>query len=320
MRRGLPLLFAVVVLVSCDAEQARVRHEPVVVWASYSDEAYLAELFEPFTATSGIPVTVKYDSSDVHAKNLVFNIGSPPADVFLSRNIADLWATADEGALRPITAANLANVPEALRDADKLWTALNYQQSVIVHRSDASDLPTDFHELANRRYQGRICVSSAALPTNRLLLSMLIDLHGLKQTERTVRLWMQNLAAPPFKDEQSLLDAVESRDCEFGILSGWQAAVSLFSQADVPVSLIEPATAYVQIEGIGVARHSRYPDSAQQLVNWLLDEKVNKQHALALQVYPAVGGTFAAQAGPAPAVAGWRDEEATLLAERAGYR
>lgn len=320
MQRALLVLSLLVVLASCDSQQAPVRHEPIVVYASYGDETYLGKLFEPFTASTGIPVFVKYDSSNAHATNLVFNIGSPPADLFLTREIADLWEAADEGALRPIVAANLDSVPEALRDADNLWTSLNYQQSVIIHQGDADDLPDDVVDLAKRQYQGRLCVSSSSLATNRQLLAMLIDLHGEKATERIVRNWMINLAAPPFPDERALFAAVDAGDCEFGILSGWQAGLSLFSIADAPVSIIEPTTAYIQVEGIGVARHSRYPDSAQTLVNWLLTEEINKAHASALQAYPAVGAAFSGESGPAPAAAGWRNEEAGLLAERAGYR
>tara|TARA_R110002096_G_scaffold154_33_gene1068 strand:+ start:6577 stop:7536 length:960 start_codon:yes stop_codon:yes gene_type:complete len=319
MHRCLLPLF-VLVVASCDAEQAPVRHEPVVVYADNSDGEYLDELFAGFTAASKIPVTVELDSSANHAKNLIFNIGSPPADVFLSSSVADLWAAADEGALRPIMAVNLAQVPEPLRDADKLWTALRFQQSIIVHRSNAAELPADVDEFANRRYQGRICLGTSELPTNRLLLAMLIDLHGRKETERMVRHWMQNLAAAPFQDEQELLDAVASGECEFAIVSGWQAASSLHSQADIGVQVIEPATSYIQIQGIGVARHSRYPDAAQALVQWLLDEQVNQRHAEAVGSIPVVGREFTAGVGPAPAVAGWRDEEAKLLAERAGYR
>lgn len=315
----LPLCFLVGVA-SCESERDAVRHEPVVVYADYADGEYLEELFADFTAASKIPVTLELDSSANHAKNLIFNIGSPPADAFLSSSVADLWAAADEGALRPITAANLAQVPASLRDADKLWTALNFQQSVIVHRSSAAELPTDVDAFANRRYQGRICLSTSELATNRALLAMLIDLHGRKETERMVRHWMQNLAAAPFENEQQLLNAVAAGECEFGIVSGLRVASRLHTQAALAVRIIEPARSYRNIEGIGVARHARYPDAAQALVQWLLDEQVNKRHADAVAATPAVGDNPDAGTGPAPAVAGWRDEEAKLLAERAGYR
>ena len=321
MKFWIPFLLVLSCLASCESKDPPARYEPIVVYASYSDESYLSELFAEFTDQTGIPVTVTYDSSDVHTRNLIFNIGSPPADVFLSRSVADLWRAADEGALRPIASANLEQVPETLRDLDGLWTAVNYQQSVIAYRGDLDEpLPRGLVDLADEKYRGRLCVSSAALPANRLILSMLIADLGPKQAERAVRNWMQNLAAGPFESGEALVSALDHGHCDFAIVSGWVAGTFLQSQADLAIRFIRPQPAYTEIEGIGVARHSRYPDSAQQLVNWMLSETVNQQHARNVNAIPATGATLTAEVGQAPAVAGWNNEEASLLAERAGYR
>lgn len=313
MRRLSACLLLLIGLAGCESKQVPVRHEPIVVYASYADESYLPGLFTEFTEQTGIPVTVAYDRSEVHARNLIFNIGSPPVDVFLSRDVAHLWNTADEGALRPISAPNLANVPEDLRDQDGLWTALGYQQSVVIHGRDVREPhPAGLVDFAKDSYSGRLCVSSSSLPASRLVLAMMIADLGAKQTERVVRNWMKNLATAPFRSEADLLAAVEAGDCEFGVVSGWQM--------DPDLSVIRPVPDYVQIEGVGIARHSRYPDSAQHLVNWMLSEPVNQRHARALGASPVIGQSFDAEAGQPPAVAGWNDEDARLLAERASYR
>ncbi len=312
MRRLPSCLLLLIALWGCEPQPSPIRHDPIVVYASYADERYLPELFADFTEETGIPVTVAYDRSDVHAQNLILNIGSPPVDVFLSRSVAHLWNTANEGALRPITAVNLANVPEMLRDQDALWTAINYQQSVIVHGSGAREpYPVSFVDFADATYKGRVCVSSSSLPANRLVLAMMIADLGAKRTERVVRNWMRNLAVAPFKSEADLMAAVEADECEFGIASGWQV--------DPDLLVIRPLPAYLQIEGIGIGRHSRYPDSAEQLVNWMLSEPVNQHHAQSVQAMPVIGRPFDAEAGQVPATAGWNDEDARLLAERASY-
>ncbi len=321
MRSRAALLIVLSFLAACESEEPAPRHEPVVVYATYSDESYLPGLFADFTDETGIPVIVSYDSSEAHTRNLIFNIGSQPADVFMSRSVADLWRAADEGALRPIAATNLAEVPAVLRDLDGLWTAINYQQIAIVHRVDLDGpLPAGLVDLADARYKGRLCVGSAALPANRLILAMLIADLGKTPAERVVRNWMQNLAAGPFESDEALMTAVDGGRCDFAIVSGWFAGSTLESQADLAISLIRPQPAYLQIEGVGVARHSRYPDSAKQLVDWMLSTSVNREHARNVNAIPAVGASLAAESGQAPAVAGWNDEEARLLAERAGYR
>jgi iron(III) transport system substrate-binding protein len=115
-----------------------------------------------------------------------------------------------------------------------------------------------------------------------------------------VRRWVHNLALPPFESEAQLVDAVRSGACGLGVLTGNARHDSLarFWPSTEPRSF--------HIDGIGVARHASDADAAHQLVAWIAD----KQGA---RVYEDIDYIHAG-------VAGWRDEEARLLAERAGYR
>jgi len=307
-------------LLACEPEAELPRYDPVVVWASYEDETYLRDLFADFTAESRLPVTVKYAKSELHLYNLIENIGAEPADVFLSRNIADLWRAADEGALRPIQANNLKNVPPSLKDGDNLWTAINYQTSVIVHAAEAhGPLPLTFSELAGKAFESRVCLSTSRLSTNLEIVAMLSGEIDTTPAERVVRGWVSNLAKAPFRTEQLLLDAVASGECELAVLSGW-AVADLEVNTDSNFELIRPEPAFKQIEGVGVGRHSRYPQSAYALVDWLLSDQANKRHASNIGAYAVSDDRHLNPSAQPVAVAGWRHDEAKLLVERAGYR
>ena len=125
---------------------------------------------------------------------------------------------------------------------------------------------------------------------------MIADL-GEKPAERLVRAWIRNLAVPPFESEEELLAAVRSGACAYGILSD--------STTDGSTFVTAPEPAYLDISGAGVARHSRHPDSAHRFVDWVIEDSSL-----------ASGGVGSINIG----VAGWRDEDARLVAERAGYR
>ena len=227
-------------LVACDAEQAQMRYDPIVVWASDVDEDYLPNFLAGFTTETGIPVTVVYADSESHTYNLIENIGSQPADIFMTRNVADLWLAADDGALRPIRAENLKNVADALKDADHLWTAINYQESVIAYRADSADgRPPSFSALADKSFDDRLCISSSRLVSNQQMIAMLIADVGTRAAEQQVRNWISNLAHAPFDGEDELLEAIAAGECQYGILSGWGAS-SLFSNADAEVELFRP--------------------------------------------------------------------------------
>lgn len=306
-------------LVACEEEQSQTRYDPIVVWASYADEEYLPDFLAGFTAETGIPVTVVHADSNSHTYNLIQNIGAQPPDVFMTRNIANLWFAADEGALRPIRAENINSVADALKDSDDLWTAINYQESAIAYLADSTtDRPLDFSALADKAFDNRLCMSSSRLAINQQMIAMMIEDVGTRAAEQQVRNWISNLAHPPFDSEQELLDAIEAGKCQFGILSGWGGSL-LFSNTDATIELFRPRLGYTQVEGVGVGRHSRYPESAHQLVNWLLAKKTNLRHAQRSNAYSVTDDSHRNIDGQPAGVAGWRYDDAKLLIERAGY-
>lgn len=305
-------------LAACGGEPAeeQERFAPVVVYASYDDEEYLASLFNDFTKQTRIPVTLRLGEAQQLVDDVIANRGSPPADVLLTTSAAEAWRAADEGALRPIGAENLANVADILRDPDGLWAATRMSVTVIADGPrPAQETPATYADLGKPVYSGSLCLASSSLPVNRSLVAMLISELGTKPAERVVRGWIRNLAVPVFETEAELAAAVEAGTCGYAILSS----------PLVVGNWILPKPAYVDIEGVGIARHARYPQSAEKLIDWLLSEDVQDHHARAMKAYPAVTNLIHSPLAEEIStrnvgLAGWHDNDAALLAERAGYR
>lgn len=286
-------------LLACDSKPVMQSQEPVVVYAAYADTTYAPELFGKFTADTGIPVTVRHDVAAVLVEDVIANRGAPPADILLTTNVADIWRAADKGALRPIQSPNLANVSETLKDADRFWVAVNYRLAVIAATIQLGQpQPVDYRDLADPGFRGQVCVVSSQLAISRSLIAMLIAELGARPAELIVRGWVRNLALPPFDTQRQLLAAIKSGACGYGILSD--------SIVGAGVHVLVPEPAYFDIDGVGIARHAHYPESAQLLVDWLLAEK-----AVVLS-----SGVSDRNIG----IAGWHDQDALLLAERAGYQ
>lgn len=274
---------------------------PVQVLASTAVEDPLTGHLEAFTRETGIPVDVSWGNSSEHADRLIGKSGEP-VDVIVTDNAADIWRAADRGALRPIESAALEAQPAYLRDPDKYWGALGVRFHAIYHHNDVRPVVASVHDLGNAGYAGRICVSSSRLPANRSLVAYLIEADGVRETERLVRRWIRNLAQPPFDSEEQLREAVSDGVCDYGIAS-WNGSESA---AGVAAFVSQPRT--LEITAIGVNRHAVHADAAQRLVDWLLRER-------AVEFQVADGDL-----PPPVRIAGWRDEEARLLADRAGYR
>ena len=284
-------------LISCDSGPPLPA---IIVYAVGDDEIALSERLAEFSNDTGIPTTLVFSKSSKNADRVINNSGSPPADVLMTNNVADIWRAADKGALRPLSIEVLEISAPLLTDPDGFWTAVAMRWNVIGALQEESTRPllASYDILAGEELRGRLCLSSSALPVNRSLLAMLINDRGVKNAERLVRAWIRNLATAPFSSEGLLIEAIRDGTCDYGILSRSPYVDDLMYTV--------PEQHYMHIDGIGVARHARQPEAAQKLVEWLVREKQPR-------------GTGNRELG-AVNIAGWRDEEATLLAERAGYQ
>lgn len=290
MRFGLLLLVAA--LIGCRGEP---EVPPVVIYAP--DGSAMKSLFADFTADTGIPVTPIWGDSTANTEHLI-NKSDDNADVLITNNVADIWRAAERGALRPISSAALGDVDPVLKDPDRSWATINIRFHAIgMPEDNVKELPASFDLLADPKINGQVCLSSSSLPANRSLLAMLINDRGVKNAERLVRRWMRNLAAYPYASEDDLVAAMLDGTCDYGIVS--------IDPAIAGVAYARPEERYLDIDGIGVARHAQQVDSAQSFVDWVLR---NRTLSLNSELPSKNVG-----------IAGWRDEEARLLAERAGY-
>jgi len=291
------LLVCAAVLFACEKAPPEVASPPVVVYAWGADTTDLASRLAGFTETTGTPIQVVYGDSATLTDDVIADRGAPKADVLLTSNVADIWRAADEGALRPIQSPALDGVKSEGRDADGLWVAFETYGAVIGAAERVEPQVTSYTGLARPDIGGEVCLSSSSLPINRAVIARLIEENGVKRAERIVRAWVRNQKLAPFATEVELVAALGEGTCGYGIFS---------SDIEAPgVRIAEPFPKYFNVRALGVARHAQNPNAAQALVDWII---VN----IPLEI--------ADENGKSAGRIGWLDEDAALLAERAGYR
>ena len=267
----------------------------VIIYAPAEAEE---DLREQLSAGSFVVEIVAGDVAML-ADNIIAGQDSPRADVLVTSTVIDIWRAADEGALRPLAGTVTGRVLPELRDPDGTWVALGYQEMLIGVMPNAPDVEiSSYKDLGLPDLAGHLCLTSSELPRNRVLVSMLIEDLGLKPAERAVRLWVRNFAVPPFATEAELAGALRDGTCSVAVISALPEVDGLARFA--------PQPAYRDIRGIGVTRHAEHPEEGARLVEWLL---------AAMPMPEPVNAS-----GRHVGVAGWRDEDARRLAERAGYR
>lgn len=288
------LVLIFVAILGCSREP----QPPIVVYVPGEEEPALEAVFANFSSETNIPVVPIWGNSTVNTEQLINKTGEN-ADVLITSNVADIWRAADTGALRPIQSKAFANVDPLLKDPDGFWAAIDVRlQAIGMRKEPGRPLVDSYDQLASPDMRGRVCLSSSKLHANRALIAMLINDRGVKKAERLVRAWIQNLAASPFQNQSDLIAALRDGTCDYGIVS-WLPETE-------GIEYFLPEEGYLDITGIGVARHAQQPESAQRFVEWmLLNQRVEVS-----------GDSDRRPVG----IAGWRDEEARLLTERAGYR
>lgn len=287
-------LLAALVLVACSRQPPPPA---VLVLAAGEPGGWLEEVLDDYSSATGTPLDVRWGDSTELADALIRKSGDP-ADVLVTGTVADIWRAGDRGALRPITSAAFESQASWLKDPDGYWAALASYSWALVH-GGAGPAPTlDLDDLGSPPLQDRLCLVSSRDPAYRALLSHLVAERGTLATERLVRLWRHNFAAPPYADEDALLDAVANAGCTYGV-------VRLRAEEHGEQRPLLDAR-YIDVAAIGIGRHAQNADGAQELVDWVLRNN-------------EVAVFEAAEYRPA-SLAGWHDEEAQRLAERAGYR
>jgi len=271
--------------------------EPLVVLVP-EDRPAFADALARYTDQSGIPLTMRRGPSAELSRDVVDKRGDPPADVLVTSNVIDIWRAADAGALRPIDTASLDRLPELLRDPEGYWAGLSPRFHAVVRRNEVRPLVADYDTLAETSIAGRLCLSSSELASNRVWIAMLIEERGMAGAERLMRLLVRNLAAKPFGSRAALLEAVRSGQCDYAVAT-WPD-----DSEGVVAFLPEPQT--FDVDAIGVGRHAGQPEAAQAFVGWVIEAFRTDIRGETERLHP---GT-----------AGYRDEEARLLADRVGYR
>lgn len=300
------------VLASCSRESptpaggdtvSSTRPEPVVVYAADEDSSRWPGVFAEFTRETGIRVTLRHRDAATIVNEVINDHGSPPADVLLTPSVHGAWKAADEGALRPLGNDVIGErVAPELRDSDGYWVAASVRSAVIAYVPASVDVTglDAYSDLGDERFRRQLCLTSSTLPLNRALIAQLIDAEGPQPAELAVRQWIANLALPPFKDDTALLAAIEDGTCKLGIVS------SDSLPANGGPAVFVPASAFGDVDGVGIARHARQPESAQQLIEWLVTSPTMSPNTINS---PQNIGRAA-----------WRIEDAIMLAARAGYR
>jgi len=309
--------------------------DEVVVYSARIDEL-IKPVFDQYTAKTGVKVKFITDKEAPLLARLKAEGENTPADLLITVDAGNLWQAEQEGVLKPLQSKVIdANIPSQYRSSTGAWTGLSLRARTIVYSTERvkpAELST-YEALADKNWDGRLCLRSSKKVYNQSLTATLIETHGAEKAEQIVKGWVANLATDPFADDTALIQAINAGQCDVGIVNTYYYGRLHQQQPDLKAKLFWPNQddrgVHVNLAGAGVTKHAPHAEAAQQLLEWMTSEEAQGVFAGVNQEYPAnpkvapskevaAWGSFKADNIPVE-VAGKRQAEAIRLMDRAGW-
>ncbi|UWQ98154.1 Fe(3+) ABC transporter substrate-binding protein [Rhodobacteraceae bacterium S2214] len=289
------------------------------------------ELIQPvmdaFTAETGIAVNLAF-VDDGLVERLKAEGTRSPADLVMTVDIANLKQIVDADVVQPVESDVLNTaIPAALRDTDNQWFGLTTRARVVYASRDrvADGELTTYEDLADDKWEGRICTRSGLHNYNLALVSAMIAHLGEDGAKDWAAGVKDNLARKPEGNDRAQVKAIWAGECDISLGNTYYMGKMLENEEQTEwansVRLVFPefedGGSHVNVSGIALTQAAPNKEEALQLMEFLVSPAAQAIYAELNYEYPVLDGAPLSELveswGPVTA-------DATDLTEIAGHR
>jgi iron(III) transport system substrate-binding protein len=248
----------------------------LTVYSGRSEEL-VGQVFDDFTAATGIEVEVRYGDTAELAALLLEERDASPADVYFAQDAGALGAVEAEDLFVTLPDDLLEVVDGNFRAPSGAWTGITGRVRVLAYNTDAvteDELPASVLELTEPEWAGRV----GWAPTNGSFQSFVTALR-VEEGEDVAREWLEGMLANDvtvLEGNTPILEALGRGEIEVGLTNHYYLYRLLAEDPDFPVAnhfLPGDIGGLVNVAGIGVLTTSDDQDAAVELVRFLLSEE-----------------------------------------------
>ena len=267
---------------------------------SHRQPELIQPLLDAFTAETGIAVNIAFVDKGM-AERLVAKGDRSPADLVLTVDIARLIEVVQAGVTQPVDSAVLtANIPAQFRDPGNQWFGLTTRARIVYSSKDRVQpgAVTTYEDLADPKWQGKICMRSGTNDYNVALTAAVLAHHDAAYTTAWLEGLKANLARKPNGGDRDQVKAIWAGECDIAIGNTyyygqmindpeqveWANAVRL----DFPV--FEGAGTHLNISGIAMTKSAPNHDAALKLMEWLASDAAQKIYSETNYEFPVKPG------------------------------
>ena len=272
---------------------------------SYRQPELIQPLIDGFTEETGINVNIAFLNKGM-TERLKAEGSRSPADLVLTTDISRLAAVVTAGLTQPVNSDILnTNIPATLRDPNYEWFGLTSRARVVYASKTrvAEGEVTTYEDLADPKWQGRICTRSGTHAYSLAMVAAYIHHHG----EDATRTWLEgikaNLARKPQGNDRAQVKAIWAGECDIslgntyymGAMLGDPEQVPWAEAVDVVFPVFEGAGTHVNVSGVALTKHAPNRDAAIALMEYLASPKALEIFAADVFEYPIAPGTEASE-------------------------
>lgn len=267
---------------------------------SYRQPFLVEPIFKAFTDETGIEVNVVFAKKGL-IERLKLEDRNSPADLMLTTDIGSLNDLV-EGDLVQAAASDVleANIPSAYRDPDDRWFGLTVRARIAVVSKErvADGALKRYEDLADPKWQGRLCSRSGKHVYNVALVSSLIAADG----EAVTRAWLDgvkaNLARKPQGNDRGQVKAISEGACDVALINNYYMGNMLADPEQAAwaesVSIVFPNQGdrgtHVNLSGVALTKHAPNRENAIRLMEFLSDDQAQAIYAKVNYEYPVKPG------------------------------
>jgi len=277
---------------------------------SYRQPELIQPVLDAFTEETGIKTNVAFLDKGM-VERLKAEGARSPADIILTTDISRLAEAVAAGVTQPVESETLQDsIPDYLRDSGNHWFGVTTRARIVYaskERVDPSEVTT-YEDLADPKWQGRICTRSGTHSYTLALVAAMIHHHGEEATRDWLKGLKANLARKPQGNDRAQVKAIWSGECDISLGNTYYMGQMLeddeqkawADSVNVLFPVFEDGGTHVNVSGVAMTSAAPNRDEAQKFIEFLASEQAQEIYASVVYEYPVAPGTE-----PSDLVASW---------------
>lgn len=269
---------------------------------TYRQPELIQPVLDAFTAETGIKTEVLFLDKGLEERILAEGQNSP-ADVIMTVDVARLTTAKEKGVTQALDDATVnANLPAEYRDPEGHWFGVTKRARVVYASKDrVKDTAITYAELADPKWEGKICIRSGQHDYNLALFGAAIAHWGPEKTEEWMKGLKANLARKPEGGDRPQAKAIAAGECDIAIGNTYYVGLMRTNEKDpqekewgnginVLFPTFENGLTHVNISGAALAKNAPNRDNGVKLIQFLSSHEAQQVYAEKNFEYPVEPG------------------------------